>query len=86
MIITIYTNDGCVYCDRAKTLCEIAGVEYREVDIKTVDMDWLKYKIGHIPRTVPQIFFDQNYIGGYEDLKNFFSKKGEEWNKLFNEE
>jgi glutaredoxin len=55
MIITIYTNDGCVYCDRAKTLCEIAGVEYREVDIKTVDMDWLKYKIGHIPRTVPQI-------------------------------
>ena len=86
MIITIYTSDGCAFCDRAKQLCKTAGVDYREVNIHNVDKDWLKYKIGYLPRTVPQIFFDQEYIGGFEDLKNFFSKKGEEWNKMFNKE
>ena len=86
MIITIYTSDGCVFCDRAKQLCKTAGVDYREVNIHNVDKDWLKYKIGYLPRTVPQIFFDQEYIGGYEDLREFFSKKGEQWNNMFNKE
>ena len=86
MIITIYTSDGCVFCDRAKQLCKTAGVDYREVNIHNVDKEWLKFKIVYEPRTVPQIFFDQEYIGGYEDLRNFFSKKGEEWNNMFNKE
>jgi len=86
MIITIYTNNGCVYCDRAKDLCKRAGVSYRDVDISHVNKEWLRYKIGHEPKTVPQIFFDEEYIGGYEDLRLFFSKKGEEWNNMFNEE
>ena len=29
MMITIYGTDSCVYCDRAKQLCEIAGIEQK---------------------------------------------------------
>ncbi len=82
MMITIYGTDNCVYCDRAKQLCISAGVEYRSLDITTVDKDWLKHKMGFMPRTVPQIFFDKDYVGGFTELKMFFQKKGNEWTKL----
>tara|TARA_B100000809_G_scaffold149155_1_gene146645 strand:+ start:4120 stop:4383 length:264 start_codon:yes stop_codon:yes gene_type:complete len=84
-MITIYTGEGCVYCERAKQLCKTAGVDYREVNINNVDKDWLKFKIGHQPKTVPQIFFDSEYIGGFTELRQFFQKKGDEWSNLFNE-
>ena len=82
MMITIYGTDNCVYCDRAKQLCDSAGVEYKYREITSVDKDWLKHKIGFMPRTVPQIFFDKEYIGGFTELKMFFQKKGNEWTKL----
>jgi len=82
MMITIYGTDNCVYCDRAKQLCDSAGVEYRAVDITTVDKDWIKFKLGFEPRTVPQIFFDKEYVGGFTELKDFFQRKGSEWTKL----
>ena len=78
MMITIYGTDSCVYCDRAKQLCDSAGVEYRSVDITTVDKDWIKYQLGFTPKTVPQIFFDKEYLGGYTELRAFFQKKGSE--------
>jgi glutaredoxin 1 len=82
MMITIYGTDSCVYCDRAKQLCEMAGIQYRTKDISTVDKEWLKFKVGFEPRTVPQIFFDKEYVGGYTELKLFITKKGKEWSKI----
>lgn len=66
--VTIYTTNTCPYCDRAKALLKSKGVNYTEVNLdgKPDELKALKERTGL--RTVPQIFFDEELIGGYTDL------------------
>ena len=68
--VTIYTGPLCTFCDAAKKLLARNNVEYSEVDIATVDgaMDEM-IKKANGKRTIPQIFFDDNHIGGYDDIR-----------------
>lgn len=66
--VVIYTTDYCGYCRRAKQLLTDRGIGYTEVDV-TEDPEqraWLAEKTGR--RTVPQIFINEEPIGGYDDL------------------
>ena len=65
--ITIYTGPLCNYCEAAKRLLVRNNVTYNEINIATVDgaMDEM-IKKANGKRTVPQIFFDDQHIGGYE--------------------
>ena len=69
-IITIYTGPLCTFCDAAKKLLARNNVEYKEINISTVDgaMDEMITKANG-KRTVPQIFFDDQHIGGYDDVR-----------------
>ena len=69
-IITIYTGPLCGFCDAAKKLLARNNVEYSEVNIATVDgaMDEM-IKKANGKRTVPQIFFDDQHMGGYDDVR-----------------
>jgi GrxC family glutaredoxin len=66
--ITIYTTTYCGYCRLAKHLLEHQEVHYTEIDVTDDDAkrQWLVEVTGH--RTVPQIFSDEQPIGGYTDL------------------
>ncbi len=67
--VTIYTTNVCPYCVRAKQVLKKHGVPFTEVDV-TGDDDkrrWLLERTGQ--RTVPQIFFDDDSIGGCTDLE-----------------
>ncbi len=66
--ITIYTTRVCPYCVAAKRLLKERGATYREVDVTGDDAKraWLVEVTGR--RTVPQIFFGDEAIGGYDDL------------------
>ena len=57
--VTIYTGPLCNYCDAAKRLLTRNNVEYKEIDISTVDgaMDEM-IKKANGKRTIPQIFFE----------------------------
>ncbi|MCB1053556.1 MAG: glutaredoxin 3 [Acidobacteria bacterium] len=68
MEITIYTTPICPYCIRAKNLLKKKGLEYREINVAfDAEMrNWLVQKTGQ--RTVPQIFFDQEYIGNCDEI------------------
>ena len=68
--ITIYTGPLCGFCDAAKKLLARNKAEYKEIDISTVDgaMDEMITKANG-KRTVPQIFFDDQHIGGYDDIR-----------------
>ena len=68
--ITIYTGPLCNYCDAAKRLLTRNNVEYKEISIATVDgaMDEMIAKANG-KRTIPQIFFDEQHIGGYDDVR-----------------
>jgi glutaredoxin 3 len=68
--VTIYTGPLCNYCDAAKRLLKRNNVEYKEINIATVDgaMDEMIIKANG-KRTVPQIFFDDLHIGGYDEAR-----------------
>ena len=68
--ITIYTGPLCTFCDAAKKLFARNNVEYKEISIATVEgaMDEMIAKANG-KRTIPQIFFDDQHIGGYDDVR-----------------
>ena len=69
-LVTIYTGPLCNFCDAAKRLLTRNNVEYKEVNIATVDgaMDEM-IKKSNGKRTIPQIFFNNEHIGGYDEAR-----------------
>ena len=75
MKVLIYTKDNCIWCDRAKILLDSKKISYNEIDLSD-DSERLKFyeKIGDNVKTVPQVFIDDNRIGGFQDLKVFLNE------------
>ena len=68
--IEIYTKDWCPYCAKAKALLRAKGVEYQEIDT-TSSYELQQEMIRRSKRrTIPQLFIDDESIGGYDDLAN----------------
>ena len=68
--ITIYTGPVCNYCDAAKRLLKRNNTLFTEINIAEVDGaldEMLKKSNGK--RTIPQIFFDDQHIGGYDEVR-----------------
>ena len=65
---TIYTQSPCSYCLMAKDLLQKNRIEFMEISL---DYDEsarkLLKELGL--NTVPQIFDEEQHIGGYNDLK-----------------
>ena len=68
--IKIYTGPMCNYCDAAKRLLARNNADYEEINISTVEgaMDEMILKANG-KRTIPQIFFDDQHIGGYDEVR-----------------
>ena len=68
MKITIYTQDMCGYCTEAIKEFETRDWEYTSHNIKHPDnYDNLKTLLPDV-KTVPQIWIDDEHIGGYDQL------------------
>ena len=68
--VTIYTGPLCNYCDAAKRLLARNNVEFKEINIAKVEgamEEMIKKANGK--RTIPQIFFDDQHIGGYDETR-----------------
>lgn len=67
--IVIYTSQFCGYCSRAKMLLESKGVNYKEVavDKEPGQRKTMVQRAGGMT-SVPQIFIDDEHIGGCDDL------------------
>ena len=66
--IEMYTQDMCGYCDLAKKQFESRGWTYVTHNIKWEEnFNDLKDRLPGV-RTVPQIWIDDNHIGGYDQL------------------
>jgi len=68
--VTIYTGPLCNYCEAAKKLLARNNVEYKEINIATVDgaMNEMIAKANG-KRTIPQIFFNEQHMGGYDEVR-----------------
>lgn len=70
-------SQGCKFCDRAKLICEMNGFELEFIDIEAHGLSAadLGEIVGTPVRTVPQIFVDEQYVGGCDQFEVFL--KGE---------
>lgn len=77
-MFTIYSKPNCSYCEQAKALLTLAGLQYEELilDVGQVKdpmktyttVPQLKQRVPSA-QTVPQIFHNEQLIGGFEALK-----------------
>ena len=83
--ILIYTSLICPYCIAAKKLFENQNLNFTEI---LIDNDYeikkKMIKLSNGRKTVPQIFFDDDHIGGYDDLLKIVND-GQLFNKLEDE-
>lgn len=66
--VIVYSSAHCPYCVMAKQLLERKGVAYKEirVDLEPAKREEMMRKSKQ--RTVPQIFINDQAVGGYTDL------------------
>ncbi len=74
--ITVYTGPICNYCDATKRLLKRNSLEFTEIDISS-GSEVLKEMINKSngQRTIPQIFFDNLHIGGYNEIRELEKQK-----------
>lgn len=68
----VWSKDGCTHCDQAKNLLKSKGINYEERNI--MGDTWTKEQLLEaVPtaRTLPQIFVDGNYVGGFTELRKY---------------
>ena len=83
MTVEIYSKSDCPFCDAAKSLLTKHSLTYTEysVGVNGVTRDTILKRfddesIQHPNKlTVPQIWIDKKYIGGYDNLSKFLGKK-----------
>jgi glutaredoxin 3 len=69
MKAVVWSKDACPFCVQAKALLEARGIEFEE---RNVSKDWTREQLLEaVPnaRTLPQIFLDDQHIGGFTDLR-----------------
>lgn len=69
MNITMYTKKACPNCVTAKLILNSAGLKFDEVDIEVGDRLGNFLKEFPDARQMPQIFVNDQRVGGVEGLK-----------------
>ena len=65
----VWSKDNCTYCDEAIKLLEAEGID---TEIKKIGHGYtLEDLLAVVPnaRTAPQIFLNEDYVGGFTELK-----------------
>ena len=80
--VIMYTGPMCNFCDAAKRLLNRNNIPYNKINIAVEEgkrEEMISKSNGR--RTIPQIFFNEYHVGGYEELRAL-EKKGELLNLL----
>lgn len=68
----IWSRDNCPFCVQAKALLTQKGIEFEE---RNISADYTKDQLLEaVPgaQTIPQIFLDGEYVGGFKELRAKF--------------
>ncbi len=71
--VTLFTKPNCSYCTKAKATLSKQGLQYEEISVGE-EITISAMRAITCADTTPQIFIDGEYIGGNDDLTNYFSK------------
>lgn len=73
MKAVLWSKYGCTFCDQAKDLLSLKGyeIEERKIGDGYTKEDLLE----SVPtaRSLPQIFVEEKYIGGFADLRKYIN-------------
>ena len=75
--VTVYMGPRCNFCDAAKRLLIRNNISFNEINVAVEEGkrdEMLNKSNGR--KTIPQIFFNEFHVGGYEELRAL-EKKGE---------
>ena len=74
MSAIVWSKDGCGHCVSAKALLESKGIAYEERNIQG-GMWTREQLLSDVPsaRSLPQIFLNDEYVGGFDQLKTKLS-------------
>ena len=75
--VTVYMGPRCNFCDAAKRLLIRNNISFNEINVALEEGkrdEMLNKSNGR--KTIPQIFFNELHVGGYEELRDL-EKKGE---------
>ena len=75
--VTVYMGPRCNCCDAAKRLLIRNNISFNEINVALEEGkrdEMLNKSNGR--KTIPQIFFNELHVGGYEELRDL-EKKGE---------
>ena len=77
MTVEIYTTGFCASCHAAKALLREKGIGYREIDVSANDEERraMTERAGG-RRSVPQVFVDGRYVGGFAELESLVRSGG----------
>jgi len=69
-MITVYSKNNCPFCDQAKNLLKLKGIDYSEIKIDE-DQTAREFVLSKGHRTVPQIYQDGELLveGGFQGLQ-----------------
>jgi glutaredoxin len=74
MTAIVWSKDNCTFCDQAKALLEQRNIAYEE---KKIGYGYTREDLLEaVPtaRTVPQIFVNKNYVGGFTELRKYIEE------------
>ena len=69
----VWSKNNCPFCVQAKNLLKLKNIEFEE---RNINEEWTREQLLEaVPtaRTLPQIFLDDNYIGGFTELRKHLS-------------
>ena len=69
----LYGKKDCPFCAMAREELSLRGIVYEYVDLQEIGKTAAEVT-GRRVKTVPQIYIEGNYIGGYEELMEFLNK------------
>ena len=74
MKAVVWSKDHCPYCDQAKALLSMRGIEFNENKIGYGFTREDLLEAVPTARTVPQIVIDGTSIGGFTELKKYIEE------------
>jgi ribonucleoside-diphosphate reductase alpha chain len=69
----VYGKKDCPFCQLAKEELKLRGIPYDYIDLQEIGKTAAEVT-GRKVKTVPQIYIEGNYVGGYDELMAFFNK------------
>lgn len=69
----VYGKSDCPFCSMAKEELRLRGIPFDYIDLKEIGKT-AREVTGRDVKTVPQIYFEGEYVGGYDELMEYLNQ------------